>query len=373
MGLVFLLTATKKLTALFKRSLPIWNFVLPAYAFLHMDDFTWGQTRQVAGEIKGGAGHDEKEGKFDSSNIVMKRWADWERDRRYRAYSRDLSFASGFPGDVHGGPRRSGSNRGSFISSADTFASGLHDMYAARRASGLGPPVPSQIELPAPLASAPSSFTGDSSSNEAAHPSSDGPFATSSSDESHPSRTYARGAVAAPRVARAADRYPRQQLDDYDSDDIERDPMLSHGSPRLDSPIMDSAAFASPSMSPSDRDLPTLPPAVVDPTATTASQRNTNPFTNLISPVSPSSSEPSPVGQPKRRGVSLVDDGPVPGTDGFRPIQRSTRRQSSTAGTASSAGARPRQSGAFDSTYSSSGNTTGGGTLPPGAAPPRHV
>ncbi|KAF9324413.1 Chitin synthase, class 3 [Linnemannia elongata] len=31
-------------------SLPIWNFVLPVYAFWHFDDFTWGETRKVQGE-----------------------------------------------------------------------------------------------------------------------------------------------------------------------------------------------------------------------------------------------------------------------------------------------------------------------------------
>ncbi|EEB88611.1 hypothetical protein MPER_13473 [Moniliophthora perniciosa FA553] len=28
-------------------ALPIWNFVLPVYAFWHFDDFTWGETRYV--------------------------------------------------------------------------------------------------------------------------------------------------------------------------------------------------------------------------------------------------------------------------------------------------------------------------------------
>lgn len=28
-------------------ALPIWNFMLPAYAFWHFDDFSWGETRKV--------------------------------------------------------------------------------------------------------------------------------------------------------------------------------------------------------------------------------------------------------------------------------------------------------------------------------------
>lgn len=33
-------------------SIPIWNFVLPIYAFWHFDDFSWGDTRKVTGENK---------------------------------------------------------------------------------------------------------------------------------------------------------------------------------------------------------------------------------------------------------------------------------------------------------------------------------
>ena len=58
-------------------SLPIWNLVLPCYAFWKFDDFSWGDTRKVEGESKGDA-HDE-EGEFDSSKIVMKRWGDFEQ------------------------------------------------------------------------------------------------------------------------------------------------------------------------------------------------------------------------------------------------------------------------------------------------------
>lgn len=65
-------------------SLPVWNFVLPTYAFWKFDDFSWGDTRKTAGEKthKGGI---EYEGEFDSSKITMKRWAEFERDRRNRA------------------------------------------------------------------------------------------------------------------------------------------------------------------------------------------------------------------------------------------------------------------------------------------------
>ncbi|KAG0044886.1 Chitin synthase, class 3, partial [Linnemannia elongata] len=41
-------------------------------------------TRMVAGEVAG-ADHGGKEGQFDSSHIVMKRWGEWEKERRQKA------------------------------------------------------------------------------------------------------------------------------------------------------------------------------------------------------------------------------------------------------------------------------------------------
>ncbi|KAI8368346.1 chitin synthase-domain-containing protein [Choanephora cucurbitarum] len=63
-------------------SLPIWNFVLPSYAYWHFDDFTWGETRRVEGGGKDN--HGDKEGEFDSTQITMKKWSEFERDRRMR-------------------------------------------------------------------------------------------------------------------------------------------------------------------------------------------------------------------------------------------------------------------------------------------------
>jgi chitin synthase len=66
-------------------SLPIWNFVLPVYAFWHFDDFTWGETRKVQGEGNPKADvHGGKEGEFDSSKIVMKKWCEFEREKRIK-------------------------------------------------------------------------------------------------------------------------------------------------------------------------------------------------------------------------------------------------------------------------------------------------
>ena len=88
-------------------SLPIWNLVLPLYAYWHMDDFSWGATRVVQGEKKGDA-HGSAEGEFDSSSIVMKRWSEYERDRRYRggSESRDYTIERISP-DANGATRYS--------------------------------------------------------------------------------------------------------------------------------------------------------------------------------------------------------------------------------------------------------------------------
>lgn len=64
-------------------SLPVWNFILPTYAFWKFDDFSWGDTRKTDGEKTKKAGL-EYEGEFDSSKITMKRWAEFERERRLR-------------------------------------------------------------------------------------------------------------------------------------------------------------------------------------------------------------------------------------------------------------------------------------------------
>ncbi|OMJ13131.1 Chitin synthase D [Smittium culicis] len=59
----------------------LWNFVLPVYAYWHFDDFSWGETRKVEGEARD-EGHSDTSGDFDSSQIIMKRWIDFESDKR---------------------------------------------------------------------------------------------------------------------------------------------------------------------------------------------------------------------------------------------------------------------------------------------------
>ncbi|OMH81477.1 Chitin synthase 7 [Zancudomyces culisetae] len=68
--------------AIYLCSLPVWNFVLPVYAYWHFDDFSWGETRKVQGEVKGtDDGHGSGDGDFDPRMVPLRRWEDYERRR----------------------------------------------------------------------------------------------------------------------------------------------------------------------------------------------------------------------------------------------------------------------------------------------------
>lgn len=90
-------------------SLPIWNFVLPAYAFWKFDDFSWGDTRKTAGDKVKKAGI-EYQGEFDSSKITMKRWAEFEREKRAKsaAYFSSRETMTGGPGTWSGHAQNDG-------------------------------------------------------------------------------------------------------------------------------------------------------------------------------------------------------------------------------------------------------------------------
>ncbi|KXN90206.1 Chitin synthase 1 [Leucoagaricus sp. SymC.cos] len=82
---ILILITTRKLIYVFwmmiyLTALPIWNFILPVYAFWHFDDFSWGETRKVEGEAKG-EGHGDGGGKRSGPAVPMRRWEDWERSR----------------------------------------------------------------------------------------------------------------------------------------------------------------------------------------------------------------------------------------------------------------------------------------------------
>lgn len=95
-------------------ALPIWNFVLPVYSFWHFDDFSWGETRRVEGEIRS-KGHDDSTAVFNGTTIPLRRWEDWEKSRlrklrreEKRRKEMERQFGAGF----HGDPRLGGDLRG---------------------------------------------------------------------------------------------------------------------------------------------------------------------------------------------------------------------------------------------------------------------
>ncbi|KAI1639316.1 class V chitin synthase [Biscogniauxia mediterranea] len=60
-------------------AVPVFSFGLPLYAFWHMDDFNWGNTRVVAGE-KGKKVVISDEGKFDPASIPRKKWEEYQAE-----------------------------------------------------------------------------------------------------------------------------------------------------------------------------------------------------------------------------------------------------------------------------------------------------
>ncbi|KAF9580571.1 Chitin synthase, class 3 [Lunasporangiospora selenospora] len=106
-------------------SLPIWNFVLPLYAFWHFDDFSWGETRKVANQKrKSGQDHGDAEGVFESGSIIMRKWEEWEKERlkamgyriqRRRSADRginDLPPPAASTMDLHRSPTKLGGGNG---------------------------------------------------------------------------------------------------------------------------------------------------------------------------------------------------------------------------------------------------------------------
>ena len=82
---------------LYVAAIPVFSFALPLYAFWHMDDFNWGNTRVVAGE-KGKKVVITDEGKFDPASIPRKKWEEYQAELWDAQSTRDdtRSEVSGF-------------------------------------------------------------------------------------------------------------------------------------------------------------------------------------------------------------------------------------------------------------------------------------
>lgn len=60
-------------------AMPVFSFALPLYAFWHMDDFSWGNTRLVTGD-NGKQILISDEGKFDPDSIPKKKWEEYQAE-----------------------------------------------------------------------------------------------------------------------------------------------------------------------------------------------------------------------------------------------------------------------------------------------------
>jgi chitin synthase len=81
---------------LYIAAIPVFSFALPLYAFWHMDDFSWGNTRVVTGE-KGRKIVITDEGKFDPASIPHKKWEEYQAELwEAQTFRDDRSEVSGY-------------------------------------------------------------------------------------------------------------------------------------------------------------------------------------------------------------------------------------------------------------------------------------
>lgn len=348
-------------------SLPIWNFVLPVYAFWHFDDFTWGQTRKVSGD-KGG-NHGDKEGEFDSSRIVMKRWAEFERERRWRGgtQSRDSTYY-----DMRSNsPKRyvhliylllytilvmhkfsAESNRLSMVSTSETFPQqglDLTDSFNSNGQSRQRHDSSPLLMLPAPLSvnrtggstasparnSDEHSLLPDSGSRQRLIPS------PPTNDYQQPETYSSHSALSSPETVQSPvpiETYVNRAGVGANANVVIRQGTVSSSYPgETQNPYRQTQAQAAGF----DDDY----------SGTTAESEDTQ-GSNMHS-TSP---------HIRNRGVSLADNGPVPGPEGVRRVARPQSRRPSAQQPATNRYSR-------SSMYSSQTPQLPG--LPPGAAPPR--
>ncbi|TFY74779.1 hypothetical protein EWM64_g9233, partial [Hericium alpestre] len=317
-------------------SLPIWNGVLPAYSFWHFDDFSWGQTRQISGGDKD-ANHGDKEGEFDSSHIVMKRWAEFERERRWKSgsQSRDSTYY-----DVKGNSPK----RHSMVSTADTGVTPaqIFDGSTLDSSAFAGPGRPRYdsnqlLTLPAPLAlnRAPTATTagGASSSSVPQSRSSEDAY-TSDVSSSHQ------------RLISSPGEYSSEET--YDSPVTPAPRYTSPGQPSFESQV--SRAVGSSNAVLREGAHSQYPGETYN-----AYQAQAG-YEHYAEPEELASHQQAPPGRSTQtsRGISLSDNGPVPGPEGVRRVARPGQR-------------RPTSQTPPQNRYSRSSTY---GSLPPGAAPP---
>ncbi|KAK7695219.1 hypothetical protein QCA50_002409 [Cerrena zonata] len=331
-------------------SLPIWNGILPAYSFWHFDDFSWGQTRQVDGD-KAEGNHGDKEGEFDSSHIVMKRWAEFERERRWKSESQSRDSANYSPGSHS--PKHPDSNRYSMASNSDTFHPPQQPYdsttYDSSYASS-GTPRPRQdsnqlLMLPAPLAVTRNALTTTSTQASASttvlsRSSEDGYSEVGSQQRLVPSPghdSYTEEYDTPPVAAR----YQSQQSGSPFQDRVSRTATQNAGVLRQAT----TSQYPGETQNPYSYQLS----GYESPVAYTAEPDEL--------PNVPATAHPVASPYNRSRGISLADNGPVPGPEGVRRVSRQPNKRPT-----SQAPPQNRYSRSSSSPYPN---------LPPGAAPPQ--
>ncbi|KAJ7148626.1 glycosyltransferase family 2 protein [Mycena crocata] len=318
-------------------SLPIWNGILPAYAFWHFDDFSWGQTRKVAGD-KTHTG--DKEGEFDSTHIVMKRWAEFERERRWKSGTQSRDSDEYYN-------RKDGNNRYSLTSVSDAFhpPSGGFDSSTLESASNYAA-APRQrhdsntlLMLPTPLAvSRHTTASAGSSSNPMSSTSS-----VSQARSSEDGFDSANRLIPSPQTA-----------------------VVDQWSDAYDAP--GAAAAAAPPRPPRENYRASIdtPPGSANPFMLRGAGVG-----GPGSPVlydEPEAESPSAARYGAGRGVRLTDSGPVPGPEGgVRRVARPSARRPTSQVPVGAGGQGAQQQQPQQNRYS---RNSMGFSLPPGAAPP---
>ncbi|CAG8516943.1 4579_t:CDS:2 [Paraglomus brasilianum] len=91
---LLLVLSSRKVTNLFWMvayifAFPIWNFVLPTYAYWRFDDFSWGATRKISGVDNGHGGGDAE--KVEVKPVPMKKWHEWKMQEKTRTLLKHYS------------------------------------------------------------------------------------------------------------------------------------------------------------------------------------------------------------------------------------------------------------------------------------------
>ncbi|KAI9672400.1 MAG: hypothetical protein M1817_003422 [Caeruleum heppii] len=138
-------------------AIPVFSFGLPLYAFWHMDDFTWGNTRMVTGE-KGRKVIVSDEGKFDANSIPRKKWEDyqaelWDAQTQRDDHSEVSGYSYGTKSFMQGTPSEYGYAPSRPMSQLDLprFGSRMSlapsEMLGTQRSSTFLPALPHQQEM----------------------------------------------------------------------------------------------------------------------------------------------------------------------------------------------------------------------------------